>query len=374
MPELISTEEMAAMRQAANAPVESIIEMPASTPAADVIPPAATPAINSIPDPTLAAAIPAPVPEVPIEKPKSFEELLAERTKGKFNKWEDVEPIINASKDEFADDEVRHWNDLKKKGVKLDKQFFELQNLDIEGLKNPKEILLQTMKLKGENLSDRALNVQIEKKYGISTWIDKEESELTDEDAANKEIFMRDAQKDLEWLRNFKKERTFVPEQDPTVAATEQAKKDAFQANWEKFVDDDLSTKANSLSVVIDPETKDSFEYKISEADRKEVSDIMKLLPRDLSALFSRYVETDTNGNPQINHAKVQRMLLRDKVFDQAVVNARKDGEALGSKKEIENLKNANFIPANAQVIPDAQPTSEAEARAQAIRKQGKVY
>lgn len=371
----ISADEMAAMRQAAANPPAQVVEEPVVTPE----PVAAEPVVPAVADdnnatPPVAPVVPAAAPEQVAEKPKSFEELLAERTKGKFNKWEDVEPIINAPKDEFVDDEVRHWNELKKKGVKLDKQFFELQNLDVEGLKDPKAILIQTMKLKGENLSDRALNVQLEKKYGISAWIDKEDHELTDEDAANKEIFVRDAKNELEWLRNFKKERTFVPEQDPEAVIAAKAKQDAWQANWEKFVDGELAPKATSLSVIVDPETKDSFEYKVSEADRKEVSDIMKLLPRDINAIFSRFIEPGENGTPQINHAKVQRMLLRDRAFDQAVANAKKDGIAEGAKKEIETLKNTNFTPASSVVVAAAEPESEEEARAAALRKQGRVY
>lgn len=372
--QLIPDDEIAAMRQAVNAPVVQEEVEPAAQAEPEVETPAASAAApDNNPAPDAAATAPASVPDPIVEKSKSFEEILAEKSKGKFSKWEDVEPIINTPKDEFVDDEVRHWNELKRKGIKLDKQFFELQNLDVEGLKDPKAILIQTMKLKGENLSDRALNVQLEKKYSISAWVDKEEGELTDEDAANKEIFMRDAQKDLEWLRDFKKQRTFIPEEDPEVAIAARAKQDAWQADWEKFVDGELSTKATSLSVIVDAETKDSFEYKVSEADRKEVSNIMKLLPRDMGAIMAQFIEPGPNGQPQYNHAKIQRMLLRDRVFDQAIANAKKDGIAEGAKKEIENLKNANFTPGSSAVVVDPEPKSESEALAAQLRKQGRV-
>lgn len=369
----IPQEELDAMSKAYSNPIPAPVDIVVDTADATSIP------LKVVDVPIISADKPVDdankgvVPPV-VEKTKSFEDYLAERSAGKYNKWEDVESVINAPKDEFADDEVRHWNELKKGGVKINKEFFELQSLDLESLKNdPQAILLQTMKLKGENLSDRTLKVNIEKKYGVSTWVDKEDSELTDEEAAYKETFIRDANNDLEWLRNFKKERTFIPTLDPAAVQKQEAEKATWQKNWEKFVDDDLTAKATSLSVVINPDTKDSFEYKISEADRKEVGDIMKLLPKDVNALFSPYLETDAQGNPQINHSKVQRMLLRDKVFDQAVINARKDGEAFGAKKEFENIKNLNFKPVESNVS-EGLPSSEEEAFAQAARKQGRVF
>jgi len=326
---------------------------------------------NPTPPAPMAGLHPDPTPAA--QPSKSFEEYLAEKTGGKFKKWEEVESVMNAPKDQFVDDEVRHWNELKKKGAKLDRTFFELQSLSLESLKTPKDILLQSMKLKEENsgLSDKTLLFQIEKKYGLSNWIEKEETELTDEDIANMELLGRDAKIEYNWLQNYKKERTFVPEVDPAVAQQQADAKAAWQASWDRYVDDNLYGKVTGISVQIDPATNDSFEYKISEVDRKEMGDIMKTLPKDVNAIFRPFLQEDAQGNPSINHEKVYEMLLKYKIFDQAVSKARQDGEALGAKKELKKIKNVGFVPGEGNTVVETAPKTESEAIAAQLRKQG---
>lgn len=376
MPENFSSEELAAMRSAfvnpgaSNEPPKASDSTP--EPEKNAEPAAAVdPKVNETPKPDEPTQVQNELP-----KQKSFEEYLEERTAGKYKKWEDVESVISAPRDEFADDEVRHWNELKKQGVKLDKEFFELQNLNLDSLKDPKSILLQAMKLKPENknLSDKTLLFQLEKKYGLSAWIDKDEAELTDEDQANKDFLVRDAQIEYDWMQDYKKKRTFVPQPDPEKIKAKQDADAAWQSDWERFVDDKLYGGVTNLSVVIDPETKDSFEYKISEADRKEIAEIMKVLPKNVNAMFKPFMETDSNGNPQINHSKVYQMLLRNKLFDQAVIKARSDGEAVGGRKEIEKIKNTNFTPTGSAPPAQAEAKSEDEAKARALKAQGKIY
>lgn len=336
---------------------------------------------NNVPAPTadpVSAPVPIAVDLKPIDTPpvKSFEEILAERTKGKYKRWEEVESEINTPKEAFFDDEVRHWNNLKGKGVKLDKTFFELQSLNLDSLKDPKNILLQSMKLKEENnnVSDRTLLFLIEKKYGLSNWIEKEESELTDEDVANRELLGRDAQMEYKWLQDYKKERTFLPETDPAKAKQEADAKLEWQAEWEQFVDGELSNKVSNLSVIVNPETKEVFDYKVSESDRKEVTELMKTLPKNVYALFNRFTETDSKGNAQIDHAKVAQMILRDKLFDQAVLKARSDGEAEGARKEIEKLKNVNFKPGDNGTAGELEPQTAKDALTKALKSQGKIF
>lgn len=318
---------------------------------------------------------------------KSFEEILAERSQGKFQKWEDLEQEINTPRDQFADDNIKHWNELAKKGIKLDKDFFELQSLNLEDDEmNPEDVILQAMRRKDEysGLSEKTLKRDLDKKYNYSAWIDKfdnngllkEGEELTDDDLANQEIMLRDSQRDLEWLKNYKKERTFIPEPDQAELQRQSDNQKQKLQNFEKFVDDELFAKITNLStkVKIDDNTTESFEYKPSEADRKEQAALMKLLPLGTSILVNRFAEKQPDGSMKINDQRVYQMLLRDKTYDDAVSNAYKDGMAHGAKKFVkEEVKNVTFQAADHNSGNQA-PQTEEEALALAMKASGKKF
>ncbi len=311
-----------------------------------------------------------------VVKEKSIDELIAEKTGGKIAKWEDVEKVLNAPKEEL-DAEVKHWNELKKKGIKLDKEFFDLQALEIEKvgtneysgpLDDPRNLLVEALKRK-TGLSEDTIRFQLEKKYNLSEWQEKEEGDLTIEDKANREIMMMDAESELNWLKNYKAERTFVKAVDPAEIAKVEAEQRQQRENFEKYIDEELFTKVKNLTVVTDDKTGEAFEYKVSEADRKDISNLMKSFASDGQALFNRYAEKDINGNVSMNQEKLFRDLLKAKAFDEAVKHARNDGKAEGEKKFIkEDLKNIDFKQNEGQVNASA-PRTEAEAIAQALQK-----
>jgi hypothetical protein len=309
-------------------------------------------------------------------KEKSIDELIAEKTGGKIAKWEDVEKIINAPKEEL-DEEVKHWNELKKKGIKLDKEFFDLQGLEIEKvgtkeysgpLDDPRNLMVESLKRK-TGLSEDTIRFQMEKKYNLSEWQDKEEADLTIEDKANREIMMVDAEAELNWLKNYKAERTFVKAVDPTEIAKQEAEQKLRQENLEKYIDVELSSKIKNISIVTNEETKEVFDYKLSEAVRTETGNLMKSFAKDGNALFNQYAEKDSQGNVSFNQQKFFVDLVKAKTYDDAVKHAYNDGKAEGEKKFIkEDLKNVDFKQNEGQVNQQA-PRTEAEAIAQALIK-----
>ncbi len=308
-------------------------------------------------------------------KPKTFEEEISERTAGKFKTFAELEAKINTPAEEL-DEELLHWRDLKKKGIKLDKEFFELQNLNLDKDEHdPEEILMESMKRKPEfkGLPEATLKRQIDKKYNLSEWIDKAEADLTDDDLDNKALLMRDAQNDLEWLKNYKQERTFVKEPDQATVALNAQNALVAQQNWDNFVDSSLVAKTTNLTVVIDGTTNEAFDYKVSEADRKEIGNLMKSLTKDGNALFNQYNVKGVDGKISRDHQRLFTDLLKAKAFDEAVKNSYSDGKAVGGKTQIEAIKNVSFKAAEGQVSSEA-PSNEAEAIREAMAKQKKKF
>ena len=60
-------------------------------------------------------------------KVPSFEELLAERTEGKFKTWDELQTILNEPKTEFANEQMKKINDYVKNGGTFDKDWFYYQ-------------------------------------------------------------------------------------------------------------------------------------------------------------------------------------------------------------------------------------------------------
>lgn len=385
-----SDEELAAAQAAAikdNTTDPPAVEPPAKAdpPPADNIDKADPPANSSLTDAekeTARLASEASAAAAKNEPPpaaKTFEEELAERFDGKFKTIDELKAIVNAPKEEL-DDDIKHFQALKKSGVKLDEEFFKLQSLNVDAMTDPEEILLETMRRSPEyqGVSDRTLRSLINKKYGINNWVnklvDEGEESLTEDELADKEIMERDALNGLDALKKLKQERAFI---NPANEEKRKADEDNFKlrvADFEKFVDDKLVSGVTSLNteIQIDKDTKENYEYKISETVRNDVGNVMKLAAVDLSVLVNQFAEKDAEGKVNINNRRVYEMLVKSKTYDEAVANAFKDGMAQGQKGFVKNdLKNASFKAGDSQVGSTIAQTEE-EAIALAMKASGK--
>jgi len=157
-------------------------------------------------------------------------------------------------------------------------------------------------------------------------------------------------------------------EKQPDPKALEAMAKEAeiMHNNWEKFVDSDLVNKITKFNVPVN-DKGETFDFDISEQDRKEVGDIMKALPKDTNAFFGQFVETDENGNQKSNPAALYQLILKGKNFEKAIALASKDAaskEALRLEKE---AKNTNFAPGQAAGEAKVYATIQ-EAQAAAVQ------
>jgi len=289
-----------------------------------------------------APAVEAPVVDAPIIEnavsSKSFEDQVAEKTGGKFKTWEEIESVLSAPKEEL-DEELKHWQDLKNKGVKFDAEFFELQSKDFASMDNPLDIRMEAMRRHPDyaGLSDKTIEIQLDKKYNLSEWIDKDDTDLTDEDIANREILMRDAYNDREWLVNFKNERVFAKTPDPKQLEQRAESERLAQENWEKFVDEELVNKTSKLSTKISD--KESVDFEVSDADKKYAADMMKSMTKDISVFWKQFEDKDG----KMNQKAVYDMILYWKNKDNIVKVAHQNAEAKGKESEVKAIKNISF-------------------------------
>ncbi len=292
---------------------------------------------------TSAPVSPEPVPEVITKTPiaKSFEEQLAEKTAGKFKSWDEVENLVNAPKTEFASPEVQRINELVAKGVTLNQEFFELQGADFEKMEDPLEVMKEAFKRKPEyqGLPQNVLDFELNKKYNLREWIDKDDSELTEEDNYNRAILLRDAHNDREWLISYKNDRILSKEPDPEQMRIATEQKALEQSNWERFVDEELANKTSKLSTKIDD--KESVDFEVSNEDRKYASDMMKAMTKDVSVFWNQF--TDKDG--KINQKEVFEAILYWKNRNNIAKTTYNNALAKGAEAEVKNIKNISFEP-----------------------------
>lgn len=288
-----------------------------------------------------------PSAETPKGEPvKSFEDYLSERSGGKFKKWEDVENELTP-KEVFANEKVKHLNELAAKGVDVtSKEFLELQSLDFDKIDKVDDILFEKWKRgeEGKGLSEKTIRHEINKKYNVNEWIDKADEDLTEDDKANQEKMQRDAGLSKEWLVNYKNERVLDKPIDPAVIETRAKEAKQFQDNWEAFVESNLVNKFSKLSSSLND--KSEFNYDVSEQDRKEVAEVMKGLTKDSNVFFNQFIEKDKDGKQVRNHDALYTMMLKARNYDKAVALAYSDGAAKEALRIEKEVKNTNFQPA----------------------------
>jgi hypothetical protein len=270
---------------------------------------------------------------------KSFEEYLAEKTGGKYSKWEDVEAEIKPKDDPFADDEIRTLNELKKQGVKFDKDFWELQTKDFNSMKDPDEILIESMRRNKDykGWTEKELKLELDEKYRRKEWSDEGDEANEIETLMSKRL-LRDAENAKEDLVKLKESLTIVKQPDAKAIEAQQKAAEQAKLGWETLVGD-IAKTANSLSMIVDEKSKDNFDYTVSDSVRTEAAEIMKELATNPLAVFNQF----KNADGSYDNKAIFDMLLWIKSKDNITKAIYQNAKAKGAETEVKGLKNTNF-------------------------------
>ena len=304
---------------------------------------------------------------------KSFEEELKERSKGKYNKWEDLETDLTP-KEVFANEKIKKLNDFAAKGIDVtSREFLELQSIDFNNIKGKDQLIFEKWKRgpEGKDLSDTTIMHEINKKYNVAEWVDKEDSELTADDNANIEKMFRDANESKDWLNKYKDERTLEKAEDPKVLQALADEEKANLANWEKYVDSDLVNKITKFTTPItnkEGKVTDEFNFDISDQDRIEYGKVMKGLPIDTNVFFEQFIQRGENGKVVRDDVAPFIMMLKAKNYDKAVAKAYSDGAAKEAIRIEKESKNTNFVASEAESQPKTHSNVH-DAQAEAVGK-----
>jgi hypothetical protein len=300
--------------------------------------------------------------EVKTESP-SFEDLLLEKSGGKFKSYEDFEKALTEKPQEtqsadFASEQLEVLNRYVKDGGKLE-DFLKTQ-VDYANM-SEMDVIKAEMKLNDPDLSDSDMDFLINKEYQL------DEEEYDEDDVRLSKIKLRkDARKAKTALKKWQdgyaiseKKESVEPQQK--VEQNTQPSKESLEKErirWEGAVKDSAS-KMEQIDFEIN-EKGDKFTFTLSDEDRVNVVKNTS----DLSKFWSRFM----NGDGTENIEKLNRTMFMVDNFDKIIRAAASKFKSDGKDAILEDIKNPNY--SNDSKVQSSEGKSLQEQMYEAWKKQ----
>lgn len=305
-------------------------------------------------------------PEDPPAKPKTLNELIKEASKGTFADIDALLSKANEPKNVFANDQIKHLNDLATKGVDLADIFkyqsLGIDNLDPSDLEQAKELIKHELRLKNPGISEKELEYEMRFSYPLElkseTYKDDDGDEQTrvintDEVENSKLKLMRNARVAKEALQQKQKDA----ELPKATSGLTQEENDKLQRQWGENVDDNLKD-LTEVSFKVGKKGEETFKYKIEDIDN------LRNIMSEPDRFLARY-----RNNGQTDMAKFQQDMLAISEMPNIVKSAFEQGTSVGYENAINGISNLSTDTDGG----GAGSTYEPKTPAQAIAKKFKA-
>lgn len=302
--------------------------------------------------------------DIPAEKQednsslKNFNDLLAEKSNGKFKSWEEIEQL-SQPKTEFANDLVSKLNDFAKKfedpNMALD-LFLKTQTTNFNELP-AEEAVKMKIRMDNPELTEKEIDYEFKSLYKL------DESEY-DEDTVElaKLKLERESKKAKSELTQLQQEIAMNGDKDPAQLAEAQKQYEENKNNW--YEKSEQAVKSlDKLSFKIND--NENFDWQFDDKDKSDALNVTKEL-YDSSANFFKMFQDDKGNYDQ---AKIASAYLKLKKFDDIVGAAVE--RALNTAKDgmLREQKNTSFKPANNGGAQNTPQSIEEQIAAQWINK-----
>lgn len=306
--------------------------------------------------------------DTPPEKPKTLNELIKDATKGTFA---DIDTLLNKANeskgDVFANDQIKHLNELATKGVDL-ADIFRYQSLDIDkldpsDLEQAKELIKHELRFTHPGITEKELEYEMKFNYQLElkseTYDDDGEEKTrvtnTDEVEASKLKLMRNARVAKENLIVKQKEAE-LPKANGGMS---QKDKDELQTKWGAKVEDNLKD-VTKVDFKIGNKGEETFTYEIENIEK------LKNTMSEPDRFLSRYKKPDG----QTDMAKFQQDMLAVSEMDNIVKSAFEQGTSVGYENAINGISNLSTESDGGGAQSDHTPTTPAKAVSKKFAKE----
>ncbi len=280
-----------------------------------------------------------------VAQTKSFDDLLLEKSEGKFKTWDEITEKLSKPEVKFADERVAKINEYIEQGGSYE-DWVSTQNINFDDL-TPAEQIAYEMQLKDPDLTSEEIELELKLKYGWDKWKenveDYEEGVEPDDVKISKLRFEREAKKAKQTLLDYQKKWS-VP-QNKLAAEQLKAQDDAkaqSQEKWEKAVDESVKS-IEKLPLKLSDADKDVIDYALSADEQKEINKVVKQLYHDSRSLFVEFI--DKKSPVGLNVKGITEMIAKAKFFDKAIQIAATQARAAGQESIVKNIKNVDMNP-----------------------------
>lgn len=268
--------------------------------------------------------------------PKTFEELLAERTGGKIKDWKEVEAKLNETKVEFANEQAQKINDFIKNGGKFDNDWLYFQNTNFDEISEPDVLIAEAMRLREPGITDKEIAYRIKEEYKTDEW-SEEENETTEVEEVMSAKMLREANKAKQELKDYQKKTSFaIPKKSEEDISKEATLKDEVQKNWEKEIEESMNG-FEKVPVKIDD--KETFDVMVSKEEKESLSQFTKSLGKDVNLFWNKFL----NEKGNIDLKKLQQYIYKAENFDNAIKATAIQYSAKGKEGVVKDIKNIKF-------------------------------
>lgn len=269
--------------------------------------------------------------EAPAAEPSyEFEDLLIEKSNGKFTSYEDVVEVMEAleksSQNQFANEQIENLNKYVAEGGDI-MDFLTTQLTDYESMSD--EQLIKSMwSINEKDLTPEEIDLLYRDTYKLD-----EEQWTSTEVKLAKIRLKREAKSAKEELLKLQSQNA-IPKSVKSNQE-EQAARELANKEWIKKVETS-ARKLKTVDVQVS-EQGEKFSYTIPEETIKSVRKNNK----DLSKFWSRYINED--GSEDMDSLNRDMAILND--FDNIVRAVYSQARSVGKETVVKDLKNPNYTP-----------------------------
>ena len=281
---------------------------------------------------------------------KSFEDLLAEKTNGKYKTYEEIESLLSSKEtsSSFANEQMEKLNDYVSKGGDV-QEYLKTQTANYDEM-DELALVKSHLKFNNQDLENDEVNLLFNSQYKLD-----EDVYTADEIKLSKIKLRSDAKKAKKELKSFQKESS-VPKQHREQVNNKKHAEETSRI-WNEKIDKSLNDFKEISFDINDKGEK--FAYSLSE----EAVENIRTSNKNLSEFWNRYVNKD--GSENITKLNKDMATLNN--LDSIVRSAFAQGLSKGKGDVIDDIKNPSYTP-ETKNTPD-KPLSMAEQIAAELRK-----
>jgi len=281
---------------------------------------------------------------------KSFEDLLAEKTNGKYKTYEEIESLLSSTEtsSSFANEQMAELNDYVSKGGDV-QEYLKTQTADYDEM-DELSLVKSHLKFSNQDLETDEVDLLFNSQYKLD-----EDIYTADEIKLSKIKLRSDSKKAKKELQSFQ-DKSAVPKQH-REQVNKQKQSEETQKLWAEKIDNSLSDFKNVDFDINDKGEK--FSYALSE----EAIENVRTSNKNLSDFWNRYVNKDGSENI----AKLNKDMATLNNLDSIVRSAFTQGLSKGKGDIIDDIKNPSYTP-ESKTISD-KPLSMSEQIAAELGK-----